>query len=120
MKTPQDLVASYLAIWNETDDRARRMLISEAWTEDATYVDPMFEATGHDQLDGLIAGFQSQFPGLTFRQVRDTESHHDLIRFSWELAPDGGEIIAAGTDVATISDGRLQTVAGFFDQAPVL
>jgi hypothetical protein len=32
-----DLIARYLACWNETDPAARRKLIEDTWAEDATY-----------------------------------------------------------------------------------
>ena len=120
MSTAHDLARDYLAIWNETEPRARRQLIERTWTADAAYTDPMFEAAGHDGIDALVAGFQQQFPGVTFRQLGDTEAHHDRARFSWELVTPTGDLIAAGTDVAVIRSGQLQVVTGFFDQAPVL
>lgn len=120
MSTAHDLARNYLAIWNEADPGTRRELIERTWTADATYTDPMFEATGHDGIDALVGGFQQQFPGVTFRQVGETEAHHDRARFSWELTTPAGDVIAAGTDVAVIRSGQLQMVTGFFDQAPVL
>lgn len=120
MSNAQDLARTYLAIWNETNADTRREMIRKTWVADATYIDPMFEATGHEGIDALVAGFQQQFPGLTFRGIGETEAHHDRARFSWELVTPAGDVIAAGTDVVVIRSGQLQTVTGFFDQAPVL
>jgi len=33
----------YIDLWNETDAQSRKKLIASAWTEDATYVDPMMK-----------------------------------------------------------------------------
>jgi hypothetical protein len=119
--TVNELVSTYFAIWNEVDPAARQRLIADAWTNDAAYVDPMFAAEGHAGIEAMVAGFRQQFPLLTFRQIGETEAHHDRIRFSWELVPaGGGDVIAAGTDVAVIENDRLRAVTGFFDQAPVL
>jgi hypothetical protein len=120
MTEPQQLVENYLVIWNEQDSTVRRTLIAKTWDPTATYVDPMQEASGHDDIDRMVAGFQLQFPGLIFRHTGETEAHHDRIRFRWELHTHAGDLVAAGTDVAVINGGRLQTVTGFFDQAPVL
>lgn len=121
MSNVNELVSTYFAIWNETDPVARQKLIADAWAEDATYVDPMFDADGHAGIEAMVAGFRQQFPLLAFRQIGETEAHHDRIRFCWELVPaGGGDVIAAGTDVAVIENGRLRSVTGFFDQAPVL
>jgi hypothetical protein len=120
MTTAQDLARDYLAIWNEVEPDRRREMIERTWSADATYTDPMFEAAGHDGIDALVAGFQHQFPGVIFRQIRETESHHDRARFSWEVVTATGNVAAAGTDIVVIRSGKLQTVTGFFDRAPVL
>ncbi|MBC8163465.1 MAG: nuclear transport factor 2 family protein, partial [Roseiflexaceae bacterium] len=67
----------------------------------------------------MVQGVQDQFPGYRFRQIGTLDTHHDHVRFSWELAPADGPAVAAGTDVAIIApDGRLRTVIGFLDQVP--
>jgi hypothetical protein len=61
-------------------------------------------------------------PGYVFRLVDDAvDAHHDIARFRWELVPaGGGESVAIGFDVAVAGDGgRLETVLGFLDKAPV-
>jgi hypothetical protein len=37
------------------------------------------------------------------------------VRFAWELGPDGGPAAVKGVDFATVADGRLAAVTGFFD-----
>jgi SnoaL-like domain len=114
-----ELIERYIATWNETDADARRKAIDETWTDAATYVDPLVVAEGKDVLDQVIAGAQRQFAGLTFRLAGPVDAHHNLARFTWELAPEGGEAIVIGFDVAVLSgDGRLETVHGFLDKVP--
>jgi hypothetical protein len=114
-----ELIERYIATWNETDADVRRKAIDETWTDDGTYVDPMVVAEGKDVLDQVIAGAQQQFAGLTFRLAGPVDAHHNLARFTWELAPEGGEAIVVGFDVAVLSeDGRLETVHGFLDRVP--
>jgi hypothetical protein len=113
------IVDAYIAVWNETDRPARQELIAGAWTEDASYTDPLADVTGHDGIDGLVAAVQAQFPGLVFRSLGEVDAHHAFFRFSWEAGPAGGEAVVAGTDVAMISDdGRLRRVVGFLDLVP--
>ena len=114
------IVDNYIAIWNETDSAARQALISENWTEDATYTDPLAEVTGHEGIDGLVAAVQEQFPGFVFRQLGEAEAHHAFLRFSWEAGPADGEAVVAGSDVALIEDGRLRRVVGFLDLVPAM
>jgi SnoaL-like domain len=115
----QDTVERYIASWNETDPQARRKLIGELWAPDASYIDPLAEAHGHDQIDGVIAAVQAQFPGLTFRLVGPVDAHHRQARFTWGLGPAGEAPLTIGFDVAvTTEDGRLTTVLGFLDKVP--
>lgn len=113
-------VERYFAVWNETDPERRRALIAQTWSADASYLDPMMAGDGPDGIDAMVATVQQQAPGHRFRQVGATDSHHDRVRFGWEMVgPDGGEAIYAGTDFGIIAgDGRLQTITGFLDRVP--
>jgi hypothetical protein len=111
------LIDDYIACWNETDAGKRRALIDRAWTERATYVDPMMSGDGRTGIDAMIAGVQAKFPGFRFRVSKPVEAVSDRVRFSWECGPDGTSVIG-GTDFATVADGRLSTVTGFIDFAP--
>ena len=114
-----DLIDRYLACWNETDSTARRDLITKTWADDATYIDPLVDARGHDAIDAAIAATQGQFPGLVFALAGPVDTHHDVARFSWGLGVDGDEPLVIGSDVASVSaDGRLVRVVGFLDKVP--
>ena len=69
MTDTRTIVDRYLAIWNEGDAKRRRALIAAAWTEDATYVDPVMRGAGHEGIDAMISGAQAQFPGFEFRAL---------------------------------------------------
>ena len=107
-----------IAIWNETDPGQRRDLIARTWTHDASYLDPLMTAEGHDGIDAMVAGVQVQFPGHRFRRTSEVDAHHDRVRFSWELGPEGGPALAGGLDVGVLVDGRLASITGFLDAAP--
>jgi hypothetical protein len=114
------VIERYIAVWNETDGESRRALIARTWSNQASYVDPMFNADGPDGIDALVAGFQQQFPDHRFRLSSDVDQHHDRLRFTWELVePIGGTALVKGTDFGVVaSDGRLQAITGFFDELP--
>ncbi len=114
-----DVIDRYFAVWNEPDPARRRTLIAQTWTEGASYLDPLMHGEGHAGIDVMVQGVQDQFPGYQFRQTGAVDMHHDRLRFSWELAPEDGPAVAAGTDFATVAaDGRLQSVTGFLDTVP--
>jgi hypothetical protein len=110
---------SYLAIWNETDTGSRAKLMSQVMTADVSYVDPMAAADGPEVLNATIGAVQQQFAGWTFRLVGPADGHHNLVRFTWELGPDGVDAPIVGFDVAVLSDeDKIQSVHGFLDKVP--
>jgi hypothetical protein len=114
-----DLIARYLACWNESDAIARRKLIDEVWAADASYIDPLAEARGRDAIDATIAAVRGQFPGLVFTLIGPVDAHHRQARFSWGLGQPGTDPLVVGFDVAvTGEDGKIRTVLGFLDKVP--
>ncbi len=110
------LVDDYLAAWNETDAQARRALVRRVFTDDAAYVDPQMQGAGADAIDALIAGVHERFPGFRFTLAEGPDAHHDRVRFSWHLGPEGGAPIVLGIDVAALAaDGRMREVTGFLE-----
>src|SRR5271154_4274271 len=71
-----DLIERYIASWNETDPALRRTLLDGLWAESASYIDPLAEASGRDQIDAVIAAAQAQFPGLRFTLIGPVDAHH--------------------------------------------
>ena len=65
----QEIVEQYLAAWNEKDGAKRRELVDALWTEDGSYTDPLADAHGRAEIDGLIGAVQQQFPGFVFTPV---------------------------------------------------
>jgi hypothetical protein len=118
MPDPTTVVRTYIEMWNETDPRRRRKLVSEAVTDDACYLDPIMSGNGADEISEMIGGAQGQFPDHRFALVSGPDVHHDRVRFTWSLAPEAGEPIAIGTDfVTTAGDGRMRDITGFLEPA---
>ncbi|MGY1707706.1 nuclear transport factor 2 family protein [Geodermatophilus sp. SYSU D00697] len=119
MTASPDLATRYLAAWNETDPAARRTAVEELFTEDARYTDPLADVAGRDAIEATIAAVQARFPGFVFRLAGPVDAHHDQVRFTWHLGPEGQEAPIAGFDVAvTDGDGRIRAVLGFLDRVP--
>ncbi|WP_213455886.1 nuclear transport factor 2 family protein [Rhizomonospora bruguierae] len=115
-----EIVDRYLDAWNETDPDKRAAAVARTWTADATYTDPLAAVAGHDGIAAVIAGAREMFPGLRFTLAGPVDAHHDVVRFTWHLAPEGGtEPVAVGFDVAVLAeDGRIRAVHGFLDKVP--
>ena len=115
----QEIVERYLAALNETDASRRRKLVDELWSEDGSYTDPLADAHGRAEIDGLIGAVQQQFPGFAFTLGGPVDTHHDQARFTWHLGPDGAEPVVIGFDVAVLNGGgQIRSVYGFLDQVP--
>jgi hypothetical protein len=120
MSTVNEVVANYIAAWNETDGGRRRDLITRTWSDDGSYLDSHRDSTGHAAIDAMIAAVQERFPGYRFRLCSGIEAHHGQVRFSWNAGgTDTAPLFFAGTDFATLaSDGRFRAVTGFTDAVP--
>ncbi|MFE7463814.1 nuclear transport factor 2 family protein [Streptomyces sp. NPDC057499] len=120
MTAYDEAVQRYFTAWNATGEEETAKAVAAAFTEDATYTDPLAELSGHDGLVALIGGAQQQFPGFEFRPTGSPDGHHTLARFGWELVSVAdGSAPVAGSDVITLADdGRIASVSGFLDRVP--
>ena len=117
--TDVNTVASrHIDLWNERTPSRRREILSQHWTDDAKYIDPLMSGDGHDGVDALISGVQQRFPEFRFRLIGQPNGFGDYVRFSWGLGPDGADSPIKGTDFAVVKDGRIESVTGFLDQVP--
>lgn len=122
MTSYDDAVERYFAAWNAATPEELAEAVAAAFTEEATYTDPLAAVRGHDELAAAISGAQQQFPGFAFRLTGTVDGHHSLARFSWELvAAADGSAPVAGSDVAVLAeDGRISAVGGFLDRVPAV
>jgi hypothetical protein len=118
MTDAKTVADAYIAAWNETDAAARKALIADTWTRDATYVDPLMNGSGHDGIAGLIAGVHARFPDFRFALISRPDMHGEHLRFSWGLGPKDAEPVIEGTDYVVVQDDRIAAVTGFLDKVP--
>ncbi|HLZ63120.1 MAG TPA: hypothetical protein VKR06_39820 [Ktedonosporobacter sp.] len=106
-------VNQYMQIWNEPDAELRRKSIVELWVEEGTQFTRRHEYRGYEALEERVTSAHEQFVktgGFVFKIVGEIESHHNAVKFSWEMVPaDGGKAQAVGTIFFLLSgDGRIQ------------
>lgn len=119
MTNGQDVVATYVEVWNTPDPDARRALAEACWVPDATYQDP---ATGYVGPAALAAGcraFADRLPGARIEIVGQVVVHHGHASFAWCVRDAGGAVVREGVDfVEFAGDGRIRRIVGFFGLPP--
>jgi hypothetical protein len=111
----QQLIARYLASWNEFDPARRRKAIDRLWAEDGRYVDPDDDATGRDAIAGVLTAAREKLGTLVFTLGDVIGVHHGLALFTWHARPSAeAEPVASGFDVAAFAGGQVKLVYGFF------
>jgi hypothetical protein len=110
-----EVVDTYIAMWNELDPVQRAALIEQAWAPGATYRDPLLAADGYEGLSAMVETVHQHYPGQRFARLTAVDQHNGVARFGWNLAAPDGAVTVAGIDVADVApDGRLQRITGFF------
>ena len=128
MTTLEDLVESYVAVWNEPDPERRRAAVRELWAPDAVHVlqppeeirrvaagigfdRPVLEARGHDALDVRVTRAHDEFVapgGYVFRARGDADRLRDVVKFRWEMVHRDGPVAGVGLEVLVLAaDGRI-------------
>jgi hypothetical protein len=113
------LIDSHLAGYCEPDSVRRAALLSDVWEAHGILLDPPLTGTGPDEIAALVDVVLQHYPGHRFVRTSGIDAHHDHARYTWALTAPDGTASVIGTDVATIVDGRLSRIIGFFgDLAP--
>lgn len=116
-----EVVATYGAAWNETNEAARRKLLQQSWADDGVYCDPTATVAGRDALEAHIAGFHSRYPGGSIRLTSGIDEYNGWFRFAWSLDGAEGASLIEGFDVGELGpDGRIKRIVGFFGPFPPL
>lgn len=108
---------AYLALWNEADDDARTLALTEGWTADARYADPLMQGEGPAGISAMIAATRTHFPGHRFELTGTPDGHGPFTRFCWNLVSPDKQTVARGMDVARLDEaGRVREVIGFIER----
>lgn len=119
--TIDSTIDGFFAAWNAEADDERLAAVRATYTDVAVVKDPLADVRGHDAIAGFIAGARAQFPGHTFRRSSGIDTHHDLVRFAWQLVGPDGQAVVEGFETGQLSaDGRLSCTLGFFGPLPAL
>lgn len=123
MSDYQELVNRYVALWNEPDAALRRKSIIELWAEDGANFTQSIEAVGYEALEARVTRAYEKFvrdAGFIFKLSGKVESHHNALRFTWEMVPAGGGAIAGtGLEFLILDEaGRIKSDYQFSQPSP--
>lgn len=114
-------VAKYVASWGEPDPAIRRQAILELWSPEAVYKNAIAEFRGYKGIEEAVAEAWEMFMSKGFTtKVSRVDTHHDAVRYTWELyAPGQEEPVALGTQLTILDgSGRMLHDFQFVDKAP--
>lgn len=72
--SPDTVVETYVAAWNETDAGRRGAAVAQAFAEKSTYRDPVMTSDGPAGIDAMLAGVQAKFPGFVLKRTSKVDT----------------------------------------------
>ncbi|GAB5468775.1 MAG: hypothetical protein Kilf2KO_18050 [Rhodospirillales bacterium] len=117
MATTQDLIETYMSVWQIMDSDKRLRLIETIWSAESSYQDPTAQVFGPAGLNAVVDGFHKAFPGHRLVLRGGIDEHHGKLRFHWSMLDGQDQLVITGVDFAEVDDrGKLQTIVGFFNK----
>jgi len=112
MTNLDQFIERYVQAWTEPDPNTRRKRIRALWSDDASLFNRVADYHGHTGIEQAVTNSYERFVarGFRFRARHDTASHHDAVRFSWEMTTAAdGVVDSIGTQFLILSsDGRIR------------
>jgi hypothetical protein len=117
-----EFITRYVATWNEPDADVRCKLIAGIWSERASLYNRIKEYHGHAGVEAAVKRSYDLFGsrGFLFRPREQPVSHHNAIRFTWEMiTPADGAVDSIGTQFLILEDdGRVRLDYQFVEMPP--
>jgi hypothetical protein len=106
-----EIVARYVAVWNEADAEERRRRIRAVWVPDGTTCYRLLDAQGYEAIEARVTGSWDKWlrEGKYIFRPQNAVCHHDVVKFDWVMMTvPGGEVEANGLSFLVLkSDGRI-------------
>jgi len=101
------LIDQHLQIWNMPDDKARKELMQQTYSEDIWIIDPGTELHGYKAVSGFVNDLQLNHPGFEFTVDRESEVHHDTGILYWLYGRPERPDEITGNDVFCFHGGKI-------------
>lgn len=118
MSNASEFIDRYVAMWYEPDAARRRATIKELWAADGADVMRTLDARGYEAIEARVTTAHEKWVkqgGFVFRSLNNVASHHNVVKFNWEMVPAaGGKAEAVGFDFFILDgNGRIKLVYQF-------
>ncbi len=111
----QETVRIYCDAWGEEEPSRRAALLERSWAQTGSYIDPLAQVQGRNELSDHIGKFQKDFPKARIVVSSKVDPHHGRFRFSWKMVVADGSTALEGIDFGEIDNaGRIARIVGFF------
>jgi hypothetical protein len=103
-------------VFNERDPQLRLRALEELWAEDASMFEAEERFVGREAISANVGALLARLPeGVRFSPAGPAIVNHDTAMLRWTAATPGEPPKVTGTDLAFISDGRIQRMYVFLD-----
>jgi len=111
-------------IFGESDPEKRLVALSQLWvpSSNSLFIDPLGIFRSHQAISDLVGSLHKENQGWEFKetgpvQILFESSEEDLrvARLPWSYGPPGEDPKVTGEDVATLKEGKIQTLYTFLD-----
>jgi hypothetical protein len=116
-QTTAEIVARYVAVWNEPDPESRRAAVAGLWNLDGAEFVEGTVFRGHDELHTRITGAYQEFVAdgsYTATAADEMSRHDDIVTFTIQLTTPAGTVawaarvfVVLGADVRIHGDYQL-------------
>jgi len=99
MNPRHDLVARYIALWNEPDPARRRERVAALWGPNGQSLQRVLDPRGIDAITARVTLSYDKWVagrGFVFRASGSPQAHHDVVMCNWEMGPAGGDAVSLG------------------------
>lgn len=106
-QTTAELVARYVAAWNETGPESRRDAVSALWAPDGVEFVEGTAFTGHDELFARLSGAHEEFVAnrrFSVSAAEDASRHDDVVAFTIQLSTPSGDVAWAARVFLMLDD----------------
>ena len=108
MKSTEELVQSFVSVWNEKDPRRRSEMVRNLWRADGRHLMGTHDVQGHEGLEQRVAASNQRNvveKGYMFRPATGIQSLPGVVKFRWDMArSDTGELISAGVGFLALDE----------------